>query len=421
MTRQIHVIGAGLAGLAAALELSEQPGLQVTVWERTDRPGGRCWSFEDTRLGRVIDNGNHLILSGNGAVLDHAARIGAADRLEIAPEAALPFADLESGERWVLRVPSGLRDLTRGTGLREGLPRIALDAARLWAAPRTRSVAQAIPRRGGAWRDLWEPLTLAVLNAPPEVASAALLRAVLSRSLARGGAACRPVTAPEGLGHALIEPAVALLQERGVTVRYRAAVTGIEAEGGRAARLCFAREEPVPLGPRDGVILAAPPQVAAALLGLAAVPAPGLSILNAHFRVAPDLAALAAPVTGVIGGAAQWIFRRGDVLSVTVSAEEATPVAGMTREAALARLWQDVARTLGRLEAGYIAARLLRERAATFHTAPEDDAARLPMRSPLANLLHAGDHVRGPLPSTLEAAVLSGRAAGAAMLEAGGA
>ena len=100
----VHVIGAGLAGLAAALDLSEA-GVRVTLHEGSPKAGGRCRSYHDAVLDRRIDNGNHLILSGNAAVLSHARRIGAADRLEALPEAAFPFADLADGRRWTVRVP----------------------------------------------------------------------------------------------------------------------------------------------------------------------------------------------------------------------------------------------------------------------------------------------------------------------------
>ena len=82
MPRTIHVIGAGLAGLAAAVRLAER-GERVVVHEATGQAGGRCRSYHDPQLGMVIDNGNHLLLSGNHAALGLSAgdrRRGPADR-----------------------------------------------------------------------------------------------------------------------------------------------------------------------------------------------------------------------------------------------------------------------------------------------------------------------------------------------------
>src|ERR1700758_239655 len=106
MTRTVHIIGAGLAGLSAALDLSAR-GERVIVHEATAFAGGRCRSYRDAALGMTIDNGNHLLLSGNHAALAFLREIGAEQQL-IGPRAAeFPFVDLASGERWTLRFNEG--------------------------------------------------------------------------------------------------------------------------------------------------------------------------------------------------------------------------------------------------------------------------------------------------------------------------
>lgn len=408
---RIHVIGAGLAGLSAALGLVAIPGVEVTIWEATGRAGGRCWSFHDRQLDRLIDNGNHLVLSGNTAVLDHCRRIGSIDRLRIAQEAALPFVDLSDGSRWTVRVPEGPRDaLTGGVGLPRGVGIGTLfDAARLMAAGHGRTVADVIRPDGAARTRLWEPLTLAILNAPPEVAAARPLAAVLRQTVLRGAAACRPVTMPDGLGPTLIEPALATLAKAGCVPRYRSPLRGLRKQGGRIAALAFDHAE-VALGPDDRVILAVPAPAAGRLLDLPA-PGPGQAILNAHFRVSakpPD-----GPLLGVLSGLVQWIFVRGDVVSVTVSAADHVDM--RDPEAILATLWSETAAALG-LEGPPVAQRLLRETAATFSPVPADLARRLQPQH--GNLHIAGDHAAPPLPSTIEGALASGRAAAQSVLAA---
>src|ERR1700732_4665170 len=103
MPRTIHIIGAGLAGLAAAVALSKR-GSQVAVHEATAFAGGRCRSYHDAALGMTIDNGNHLLLSGNHAALPFLRDIGAEQRLPVPAAAAFDFIDLESRERWTLRL-----------------------------------------------------------------------------------------------------------------------------------------------------------------------------------------------------------------------------------------------------------------------------------------------------------------------------
>src|SRR5690242_21959740 len=106
MSGTIHVIGAGLAGLAAALALEEQ-GARIVIHEATDHAGGRCRSYYEPALETRIDNGNHLLLSGNHAAMGYLRRIGAENRLTGPARAAFDFADLKTGERWQLRPNEG--------------------------------------------------------------------------------------------------------------------------------------------------------------------------------------------------------------------------------------------------------------------------------------------------------------------------
>ncbi len=105
--RRAHVIGAGLSGLSTALQLMDK-GFKVQIHEAAGQAGGRCRSFHDAALDCLIDNGNHLLLSGNLSAMAFLRRVGAADRLAGPPEARLNFVDLRSGERWTFRPNRGV-------------------------------------------------------------------------------------------------------------------------------------------------------------------------------------------------------------------------------------------------------------------------------------------------------------------------
>ena len=102
----VHVVGAGLAGLAASVALADQ-GHAVTLYDAGPQAGGRCRSYHDPSLEMRIDNGNHLVLSGNRAALGYLDMVGARDRLTGPGKAHFPFVDLATGERWTLRANDG--------------------------------------------------------------------------------------------------------------------------------------------------------------------------------------------------------------------------------------------------------------------------------------------------------------------------
>src|SRR5260221_14788882 len=75
MTKTGHIIGAGISGLSAAVRLANE-NFKVHVHEATQQAGGRCRSYFDAATNLTIDNGNHLLLSGNRHALAYARSIG---------------------------------------------------------------------------------------------------------------------------------------------------------------------------------------------------------------------------------------------------------------------------------------------------------------------------------------------------------
>lgn len=407
--RRLHVVGAGLAGLAAATAAAAR-GAAVSLWEAAPSAGGRCRSFDDARLGRRIDNGNHLVLSGNRATRDYLARIGGVGAMhEIAP-ATFPFVDLASGERWTLRpgrgpVPFWLADPSRrppGTRLGE----LGRGVGLLWAG-RARAVG-AVLGQGAGFTRFWDPLVTAVLNTDPEEAAAHLMRPVMLETFARGEAACRPWIARTALDDALVAPALAFLRSRGAEIRLGARLDGVDldAEGPRALH---AAGERVELAPDDGVILATPPWITATLLPGYAAPAAYSPILNAHFALSDTAAATDPGLIGVVGGRAQWIFRRPGLASVTVSVADAL----VDRPAdELARLfWPEVCAALDLGAAPLPAFRIIKEKRATPRQTPAAADARWPTRTAWRRLALAGDWIDTGLPATIESAIRSADAA----------
>ncbi|WP_207478551.1 hydroxysqualene dehydroxylase HpnE [Arenibaculum pallidiluteum] len=419
MTGRVHVIGAGLAGLSAATALA-MSGRRVALHDAAGHAGGRCRSFHDEQLDRTLDNGNHLLLSGNQAALAFLDRIGARDRLLELRPAAFPFLDLATGDAWCLRPNAGplpwwlldRRRRTPGAGLRAHLAGL-----RLAFAPAGARVADLLDPAGPAFGRLWQPLAVSILNEEPGSGSARLLGAVFRRTLFRGEAACRPMIAARGLSDCFVDPALAYLTRQGATVALHSRLRALRMHGSRVAALEFTSGT-IPLAPGDAVVLALPPHQASALLPGLPVPQGGSTILNAHFRLAePARLPGGLPFLGLVGGTAEWLFARGDVVSVTVSA--AGRLADRPAEALAAELWGDVARALG-TGGPPPAYRIVKERRATFRQTPGEEARRPGPRTGIENLTLAGDWTATGLPATIEGAILSGaRAARATLLPRG--
>ena len=401
----VHIVGAGLAGLSAAVQLASQ-GVEVEVSEAAAQAGGRCRSYFDPQLGLTIDNGNHLVLSGNPAVHAYLKAIGAEGRLAGPDKAASPWIDVRTGERWTLRPNEGVLPWwlfsakRRVPGTR---PTDYLSLLPLLRPQPGRKVSEALACRGVLWDRLIDPFLLAALNTDARDGSADLAGAIVRGSLAKGGAACRFRVAEPTLSAAFVDPAVGTLAQMGAPVRLGRRLRRIAFEGARATSLVFADGE-TRLGPEDRLLLATPAWIAADLLPDLTVPTEHRAIVNAHFRLTPPAAA--EPLIGVIGGTVEWIFAFSDRISVTVSG--ADRLVDMDRQDLAALLWKDVAAVHG-LSETLPPWQVVKEKRATFAATPEQDALRPKAQTRWKNVLLAGDWTATGLPSTIEGALRSGR------------
>ena len=408
MPRTVHIIGGGLAGLSAGVRLAT-PDNRVIVHEATAFAGGRCRSYHDASVGMTIDNGNHLLLSGNRAALDFLRRIGSKHRL-IGPTAAeFPFLDLKSRARWTLRFDDGRLPLWIFDSKRRVPGTRALDylsmARLLWGSP-DKTVGETIACKGTLYSGLIEPLLLAALNIDPPQGSAKLAAAVIRETLAAGGRACRPLIARDGLAPTLIEPALDYLRSRGAEIRLEHQLRGMRFAAQRVEALDFG-DETATLGDMDAVILAVPPYAAASLVAGLTVPNEFRAIVNAHFRIEPP--AGQPPILGVLNGTTQWIFAFPGRLSVTVSAGDA--LLDTPREQLARTIWAEVARASALPAEPMPPWQIVRERRATFAATVEQDRRRPGTRTAWRNLLLAGDWTNTGLPATIEGAIRSGNRA----------
>ncbi len=412
----VHVIGAGLAGLSCAVRLAAA-GRTVALHEAAPHAGGRCRSFFEPNLDCRIDNGNHLMLGANHALMGYLDTIGANDSLSSAPEVIFPYVELPAGRRWTLRPNSGLLPwwlLAPGRRVPDSRLADYFSAFRFKGAAAGDTVADVLDISTPFFKRFWGPLLVAVLNTEAEAASARLMWPVIKLTFGRGAEACRALVARDGLSASLIDPAVEWLGDHGCTPRFGSRLRTIQFDGGRVIGLDFGGHQ-IAFDATDCVVLAVPPARAAALLPGLAVPEASRAIVNAHYRLEqPHSLPGGSPLLGVIGGVAQWIFSRGDVVSVTVSAADA--MIDDPAEEIAALLWADVAKALDLGAAPLPRHRIVKERRATFAQTPAEVARRPGPRTEYENLALAGDWTDTGLPATIEGAICSGDAAAELML-----
>ena len=408
MTRpDVHIIGAGLAGLSAAVELVST-GARIFVHEATKAAGGRCRSYYDQQLGMEIDNGNHLLLSGNLHALRYIKKIGAEERLTDLPEARFPFINLRNGRQWTLAPSPGplpLWLLSRDRRAPDAHLSDYLDLLKLLWTAGDAPIGEVMRCAGPLYDQMTRPLLLAGLNTDPVEGSSALARQLIRDTLMKGAQACAPVIAREGLSKAFIDPALEFLERGETTVNFARRLRSIGFMQSRVTSLQF-EDQTLILSPSDIVILAIPPQAAAALAPEIQTPDTFNAIINAHFAIAtpPTIATL----TGVTGALTEWLFAYPNRLSVTISAANHLldrPLEELARE-----IWREVAMIAG-IKGEMPRWRILREKRATFAATPDQNSKRPGTRTRYRNLLLAGDWTATGLPATIEGAIKSGATA----------
>lgn len=417
---RVAVVGAGWAGLAAAVTLAGR-GVAVTVFEASRQLGGRA-----RRLmveGVALDNGQHILLGAYRETLALMAEVGADPRsLLLRTPLELRYVDGFHLRAPRLPYPLNLLAATLGatglswserTGLVVHLARLRANGFRIEPDCTVERWLEATGQSDPLRRFLWGPLCVSALNTPVERASAQVFANVLRDGLTGSRAASDLLLPRVDLGGLFPEQASRFLERRRGRIELGAAVRRIErAEGG--FRLEHGSE------PFAQVIVATGPQHACPLLeGFAELSATRRVIesldyepIHTCYLQYPETASLPASMLGFAGGLVQWAFDRGrlggprGLIAAVVSGSGAHE--DLTREELGERVRAELEAVLGRTnKPAWI--RVIAEKRATFSCRP--GIARPGNRTTVPGLVLAGDYTASDYPATLESAVRSGRAA----------
>ncbi|NOY07172.1 MAG: FAD-dependent oxidoreductase, partial [Chlorobi bacterium] len=228
--RDCLVVGSGVAGLAAALELARN-GYKVTLVEERKHGGGRAYSFTDPKTGMEIDNGQHLVMGCYGAFLGFLKDIGADKKLRRVSPLRIPFRHANGTRAELkLRTGGGKSGMVRGILGFRALPLTdRLRALRVGAALQTLEGSKlealddetaehwltGLGQSDEAIRNLWAVICLATLNTKPDRASAKLLAVVLKEIFLGSRDASDLLVSEVGLTRLYVDDALGELHRRG--------------------------------------------------------------------------------------------------------------------------------------------------------------------------------------------------------------
>ena len=445
----VIVIGAGVAGLRAAVELAAR-GARVTVLESKAVLGGRATAFNDPQTGERVDNGQHVMLGCYHETFAFLQQIGTRDRVRVQPGLEVDFVD-RAGERSRLSLPGLPPPLNFAAGLLDWSAlgwRDRLAAMRLAAPIRIAQRVQRAESRGQKttliaaspgetveeWlinngqtprirEMLWEPLALAALNQSIRVAAAPPFAAVLAQMFGGGPQDASLALPTWPLDQVYAEPARRFVEERGGEVRI-GCTARIHLENGAVSHV-EARGERFEAG---SVVAAVPWYALVDLFAGDVAPIEALRAAAAATKPSPIASVnlwlnrriLRTPFLGLPGRTLQWVFDKEQMFEtetshITLVSSGADDVMVLPNEALIALALGELRDAVPESRAAKVVrASVVKERRATYSLAP-GQPRRPATVTDVKGLVLAGDWIETGLPATIEGAAISGRRAAEAI------
>ena len=437
----VVVVGAGFAGLSAAVRLTRR-GARVLVIEGRSRLGGRATAFPDRETGELVDNGQHILMGCYTETFGFLRDIGAQDHVRLDPQLAVTMID-RAGRRTRLSCPAlpaplhlvagvlewealSWRDRLGMLGMAAPLKnaRRELQGATVKAASPDETVENWLIRNGQTARLrelLWDPLALAALNQPPDQAAAPVFARVLAEMFSDDPRAAAIALPARPLHLMYAEPAREYIESHGGVVRTGAAAKMVlTADGTGVAGVRWGGEtwdgerviSSVPWFALPELFDEEPPALRGVIDRARRMASSPIVTVNLWF----DRRVLDLPFVGLPGRAMQWVFDKRVVFGreashLSLVSSGAAEILAETNEALIRMAHEELLDALPDVRAArLVRATVVREPRATFSLAP-GQPARPSTETDLKGFFLAGDWIATGLPATIESAVRSGHRA----------
>jgi squalene-associated FAD-dependent desaturase len=444
------VIGGGVAGLSAAVELTNR-GVKVLLLEHRPFLGGRTYSFIDETTGDVVDNGQHLLMGCYHETRRYLRLLGADHLASLQPVLRIDFLHPHRGEASLIasRLPSPLHVLTgllclRTLSFADRLRLLNVGKELLWTSHRKEQRLEALTvdqwltslgQSEANKKYLWDIIAIGSLNDDPKKVSALLFFRVLESAFMGSREDASLLIPRVGLSELLCDPAERFLRSNGGEVRKGCTVQEVVLEGSRVSGVHCDDGTTVNA---NAVVCAVPWYAMRALFRRPILP----SDTQAQFVSSPiitvnlwlDRPIMEREFVALLDSRVQWVFNRSKILEQQRSEVGGRGSAGrrqylslvlsgaaeyveMEKEWLIAAAMDDLRRAFPTASsATVIHALVIKEKRATFSPQPKVVSLRPSTRTPYDNLFLAGDWTDTGLPATIEGAVRSGRAAAEAVV-----
>jgi hydroxysqualene dehydroxylase len=452
----VVVIGAGFAGLSAAVRLTAR-GRRVLVLEARSRLGGRATAFADAETGELVDNGQHVLLGCYTDTFAFLREIGAVENVHLQPQLSVSMID-RAGRRsrlvcpqlpapwhllggvfewealsWsdrfsMLRMAAPLKLAAREAAQRSSAAAgTAVATSQVIAASPGETVESWLVRHGQTERVremLWRPLALAALNQPADRAAARTFARVLAEMFSANPSAASLGLPTKPLHLMYAEPARAFVERHGGEIRTGATATirasdeGVQSvEAGKERWQPRAVVSAVPWFALEQLIDGRPGPLADIVDAASRMAASPIATVNLWF----DQPIIDEPFVGLPGRAMQWVFDKrvafgGESSHLSLVSSGAESLVALPNDQLVAMAHRELLDALPPVRSARILrATVVRERHATFSLAP-GQPARPQTVTGVRGLYLAGDWIDTGLPATIESAVRSGHRAADAIL-----
>ena len=435
MGNKVIIIGAGIAGLSAAVQLAGK-GFIVKIFEARKNIGGRMFAFTHTATGEMIDNGQHIISGAYTEFLSLLDELGTSQYLKSSDGLKVHFA-LPDNKKYVLDTSSFQGNLGIIAGLLK-FEAIALSSKFQLISFFIKLKFRRIKPDGLSCYDLlknehqsdeiihifWEPLILAVMNARPEDIAATLLLEVLQRAFFAGGKSSDLLLSTRELT-SLLQPFTKWLTGKGGEINLHSPVESILVENGKARGIVLKNGDKFCA---DTVISTVQARTLYKLIPAVSqkVEYEYLSkfsystIINIYYWL--DQHIETPDFTAMLGTNSQWMFNRRNFIAVpteiktkypgmlNITISGANDLAGISSARLAAGCFDEVKSCFSEFsEVEVLHSEVIKDKYATFATSLETEKLRPEPTGLIASLLIAGDWTNTGLPATIESAAVSGK------------